>query len=382
MILRVSDNLQNLEITYESLHEQQQLAVSMVKYIRNSHFKCKRTRWKGDVNFLNSGGRTAKIGTWVKIKAICDKFNFPFKIQGLKSRVFVDEVSIDEVRIFCLELMKGHPKILTIRERQIEAVYKLIRFRYCMGNLATAAGKSLVIFMYIMYLRHKKMIDTAIIITHDADSVMQLHDEFVMYANAKFKLRAVMVHGGSSLKNIDGAKIIIGNFQTLANRDLAFFANVGRLALISDECVSADTLLDTRYGKVRIADIQIGDEVLSMDDNGNTVYDEVIDKWNKGLKQTYTLITENGNSVDCTENHIIITDKGELTIGELIKIYKFDGIICYINDIHDKENNKTINIGKPDGRFEHALCYEKEQLPKNRRESFNKTDAVSELIEV
>lgn len=274
----------------------------MKKFIRNAHFRA-RGRWKGDVYFLYKGGLEAKVGMWAKIKTICEKFGFPFKVDGLKSRVFLGDVTEDEVRWFCMELMKDHPQIKSIRERQIDAVYKLVRYRYCLGSLATSAGKTFIMFLYIMFLRYKKMLNKVIIICHDADSVIQLHDEFVMYANGKFKLHAAMVHGGTKVHDIRDHRIIIGNFQTLANRPVEFFKGID--VVISDECQRATN------DSIKYIIESCGDTTNRIGLSGSLKEDDSADMW-----QLY----EHFGPVVCSVKKKELMDSGEATPIE-IKVF-------------------------------------------------------------
>ncbi len=295
MILIVSQDLQTINIQYESILEKEQMAVSMKKFIRNAKFRA-RGRWKGDVFFLYKNGTEAKIGMWHKIKGVCDKFGFPFKVYGLKAHVFHEDITEDEVRWFCMELMKGHPQIRTIRDRQISAVYKLVKFRYCLGNLATSAGKSLIIFLYIMFLRHKKLLNKVVLICHDADSVIQLHDEFVMYANAKFKLYAAMVHGGTKVTDIRDHKIIIGNFQTLSNRPVEFFRDI--------DIVIADEAQRATNDSIKYITESCGDTTHRIGVSGSLQEDDSADMW-----QLY----ERFGPVVCTVKKKELMDSGDAT---------------------------------------------------------------------
>lgn len=114
---------------------------------------------------------------------------------------------------------------------------------------------------------------------------------------------------------------------------------------IFDECVAEDTVLNTPNGDVQIKNINIGDTVLSLNDEGVQVYDKVINKWNKGTKPVYEVITDSGAKINCTGNHVIITKNGEYTVDDIV-MFMNNGLCveCYINDNQyiRYEDNQTI----------------------------------------
>ncbi len=73
-------------------------------------------------------------------------------------------------------------------------------------------------------------------------------------------------------------------------------------AISIHKCVAEDSLLETRSGKVRIADINIGDEIYS-----GFSYKKVVGKINSGLKQAKRLKTYGGLSLVCSEEHRILS---------------------------------------------------------------------------
>ncbi len=90
---------------------------------------------------------------------------------------------------------------------------------------------------------------------------------------------------------------------------------------VIDECLTGDSLIQTDVGLMRIDDPHLlGQNVLSYNENQkNWEYKKVIRWLKQGRKQTLNIKTNQGN-IQCTENHLIRTERGwkaakDLTIG-------------------------------------------------------------------
>jgi len=232
-MITVNVDIENrlLKIDFTEQIEHQQLVSSLTKKIRNWRFRA-RGGWDGSVRFIKSNN-TTYIGLWYEIKRICEKYKFEYQYRNLAS--ILDNVSIEEVREFCMDLMDDHPKI-TPYDYQIRAVRMLYNNLYSMTDLSTSAGKTLIMYMYWSFLKHKRNYNNGLIICPDTDLVVQVYSDFIDYCGDgeyATKPNMCMVHGGSSLKDISDYELAIGNFQTLSNRDKNFFSGIQ--AIMIDE---------------------------------------------------------------------------------------------------------------------------------------------------
>lgn len=112
-------------------------------------------------------------------------------------------------------------------------------------------------------------------------------------------------------------------------------------AISIHKCVAEDSLLEVRSGKVRIADINIGDEVYS-----GFSYKKVVGKINSGLKQSKRLETYGGLSLVCSEDHRILscTDGGLPKYTELrnIKVTDYVATSYSVKEYLDQYNQIQI----------------------------------------
>jgi superfamily II DNA or RNA helicase len=111
----------------------------------------------------------------------------------------------------------------------------------------------------------------------------------------------------------EGKPVTICSIQTLLSRDLPphFYEQFGYL--IADECVSGDTLIETDCGPVPISKIpEVGA-------NSVLCYDEHLEQWcfrkikrwiPQGTRKTLTIRAEGGQSLRCTPEHPLRTQRG------------------------------------------------------------------------
>lgn len=83
-----------------------------------------------------------------------------------------------------------------------------------------------------------------------------------------------------------------------------------------DECLTGDTIIKTIKGPKKIKDISEGDIIFGW--NGiKIIHDMVQYKCCVGKRQTYKIYFSNGNFINCTSNHKILTTKGYLYLDEI-----------------------------------------------------------------
>lgn len=371
MIITVTDDKLWLKLKYESENERMQAISSFRKKVKDWRFKKKKfSNWKGDVDFIVGERKDLMYpGLWHQLIKFGKRFGYPIKFVNQEALIN-NTITKEWVEKFCVELFRGHPTH-SPRPDQINAVYMALRHYYHTEHLATSAGKTLIIYCIFMALLHLKLCSKILIITPDPDLAIQNYDEFMMYDNGKYGLKIALMHGGSKAKDIGKYKVAIGNFQFLANRDASFFESYD--AILCDECVSEDTILNADYGDVEIKDINVGDYIQAADFDNNIIFDEVINKWYRGKRIVYKICLENGHFIEGTCNHEIYTNFGWLTVEQIIKIYKENEIVLYIND---GQKSGTIDSRKFVGRYAHRIRMQEQQLSENKGIAFHKAREI------
>lgn len=231
MIVTVSEDKKNLEIFFETPLERDQADISFTKKIRNAQFRRGNGNWNGDVKFIK-GHNKIPVGLWKELMEMCDRFGFPFKSKGLTSLIN-SKLDKEKFERFCNKLTEAAPDIEN-RPLQIDAAYRALKYRYCMIAIATSGGKTIIEYMFFMWLLYHKEVKKILIVCPDMDLVVQTYQEFEIYSKGTVKLNMCMVHGASKIDDISPYNIIIGNFQSLKNRSPEFFKDVD--VMIVDEC--------------------------------------------------------------------------------------------------------------------------------------------------
>lgn len=221
--------------------ELEQMHMSFTKYIRNARFRA-RGKWDGSVHYFRNN--SIPIGFWKELQRVCEKYNLSLKLVG--DSLYRDDITRAEVIKFCNAIMANHPKI-TPYPYQIKAVYIMAKYGYCICDLSTSSGKTLMSYLYFQYCRWKGLHKRFLMVTPDTDLVVQAYSDYDDYEtgmNPKYKLDKCMVHGGNSLKDISNHVLAIGNFQTLSNRDTGFFDGITSLLIDETHRAKAKSIKD------------------------------------------------------------------------------------------------------------------------------------------
>ncbi len=121
-------------------------------------------------------------------------------------------------------------------------------------------------------------------------------------------------------------------------------------------CFYPDALISTPDGGKRIADVNIGDDVLSFDNDRHIIERKVVNKWVVDGQFTFIhFTTKSGKKFICTDNHIVLTDKGfdiakNIKVGNILYLYTDENVLeDRVIDIHSEIDNTTVYDIEVDG---------------------------------
>ena len=203
--------------------EKRQLEISFKKRIKN-HWNnplVKKKVWDGYFNFIYKD-KFIPIGLWRELLNVCEKFKFNINKSFLNDIIDSSILQEDIQEYFDNYFINSNFKP---RYYQIEATYKFIKYRRMIAELATSAGKTLIIFMIYKYLKHlfnKQDKDFKIlIIVPTVGLVLQSYEDFQEYNTEDGNLKITMVSGETSehkKAQISKYDISIGTFQSLVKK--------------------------------------------------------------------------------------------------------------------------------------------------------------------
>ena len=114
---------------------------------------CKKKIWNGYISFIDKYQRIP-VGLWNELNDVCQKYGFKLQVEGI-NRIIDYEFDESDFRQWVDNFFADHPKIKP-RDYQVNACIPILKYRKSISEIATSAGKTLIIFMMFAYLYDRK----------------------------------------------------------------------------------------------------------------------------------------------------------------------------------------------------------------------------------
>lgn len=162
---------------------------------------------------------------------------------------------------------------------------------------ATGAGKSLLVSELAIWL--KEISGKKVLCTAPSKELVEQNAE--KYRSYGYKCS---FYSASVGKKSIASDVIFGTPQSILN-DIHKFDDKFA-AIIIDECLTGESLIETSDGKVRIDDPKLKDKLIKCIDekSGKIYYHKANKVWNNGIKHVSLIKTTRGE-IKCTENHLL-----------------------------------------------------------------------------
>ena len=246
MNFRYDPSDEKIVVSNSTRIEYHQISIWLTRKVKGWRFMpaVKAGVWDGSQSHFLNG--KVNLGLWRECYKACKEIGVTFNIENRNEFPLNREVTLDSVKEFCKEFFKSHK----IKDRktgdwiafmpydyQIETAYNILRNRYCMAEVATSGGKTLIIS--IVYFYTLKNIDAnakLLLIVPSITLVTQFYDSIVDFnigMNKTFdggnpnpldlRIEEIMSdrprkHGGNQDPNI-----YIGTYQSLEKWPQKFF---------------------------------------------------------------------------------------------------------------------------------------------------------------
>ena len=242
MKLHIDNTLEYLVIDDCTQVEYDQLRLSFNKDVKNARFSptFKAGSWDGKINFMS--GRFLPATSYQYLKKICDQFGFTCEISNLGA-LFDNQIDFDEFQEWCDDFFKDYEK--KPRYYQIDAAFKGLKYRRCMLQLATSAGKTLIAFMMFAWLLTHRNVKKIMMVVPKVDLVLQPTKEFLDYNQGKLDIKIQQIFSGC--KPTPNANIYIGTYQSLREECAEFFEQF-------DVVLTDEVHLATSASQIKIMD--------------------------------------------------------------------------------------------------------------------------------
>jgi superfamily II DNA or RNA helicase len=143
--------------------------------------------WDGKDSVFNGG--KINQGLWKECFKACQIINAKFTITNKEEFPINRNVTVESVREFCSEFFKNH-KVkkdgqwipFMPYDHQIETAFKILKNRYCLAEVATSGGKSLIISIVYFYTITKLNPDAKmLLIVPSISLVTQFYNDILSY---------------------------------------------------------------------------------------------------------------------------------------------------------------------------------------------------------
>lgn len=334
MKFKLNENNTELILTSSTKEEYNQLKLSLSKFVKNYFFmaKFKLTPWDGKITFL----RTDRIyfGLWFEIYKICKEYGYPFIIENKEQFPMDKTIEKIEVEKYVKEFYKDHKTKediaipFTPYEHQIEALYKILKHKFGLIEVATAGGKSLIFGSLVFYYLTKinpnakflLIVPSISLVTQFYNDIMDYNLGYHIENKNPCAIKIDEIMSDKPRKHFDGEpNIFIGTYQSLEKWPDEFFKQFD--VVCTDECLHPDTLITTVNGKKKISEIESGELIYTINEITGEKQIKKVDFVYKNMskeQQMYEIEMENGDKIKITGNHqVILNDKKRKRVDKL-----------------------------------------------------------------
>lgn len=265
MKFRYESNTEELVISSASRVEYHQMDIWLTRHVKGYRFMpaFKMGVWNGQNSYFRNG--RINLGLWKECYKGCKEIDVPFVIENKEDFPINRDVTLEKVQKFCNEFFKDH-KVRNKQgewvpfmpyDHQIDAAYKILKNRFCMAEVATSGGKSLIISIVIFYtLKNLKEDAKFLLIVPSITLVTQFYDNVVEYNQGinrlvnkesnefgcDIRIEEVMSDRPRKYSGTENPNIYIGTYQSLEKWPKQFFQQFHTVACDEAHGAKAKTI--------------------------------------------------------------------------------------------------------------------------------------------
>lgn len=191
MNFRYDKDKEKLVVSDATRIEYHQINIWLTRHVKGYRFMpaFKMGVWNGQQSYFDNG--KVNLGLWRECFKACKEIGVKFEIENKNEFPLNREVTLESVTDFCKDFFKSYK----IKDRkteewipfmpydyQIETAFKILKNRYCMAEVATSGGKSLVISIVMFYILKNINPDAKfLIIVPSINLVTQFYENIMEY---------------------------------------------------------------------------------------------------------------------------------------------------------------------------------------------------------
>jgi len=196
MLVKLSENKNFLQVIDCTDIEFKQLQMSFRKRIKNWRFnpQVKRKLWDGYISYIDHAGRMP-VGLWHELTEVCKEHGFAVNFENfdLFKSPYTKEEYLSWISATSFFDKKGNK--IEPRDYQINSVWLILKYKLSISEIATSAGKTLIMYMVLAFLRHKGLLNRMLIIVPNISLIIQTYEDFQDYSNKDASLNIQMISG-------------------------------------------------------------------------------------------------------------------------------------------------------------------------------------------
>jgi superfamily II DNA or RNA helicase len=172
--------------------------------------------WDGNISFIKRN--KIPSGLWKEVVDICKEYDFKLSMNGITD-LFNTDITESEFLDWVSDFFKDSE--IKPRDYQIDAAFKILKYRRCLAELATSAGKTLISFMIVAYMMERLNKKKILFIVPNVSLVLQATGDFEEYNKSRIQLKIQQIYSGVKIR--PSSNIVIGTYQSLVKKDEEYF---------------------------------------------------------------------------------------------------------------------------------------------------------------
>jgi superfamily II DNA or RNA helicase len=266
MNFRYDPKDEKLIVSQSTRIEYHQLSIWLERFVKGHRFlpAVKMGVWSGKKSYFDNG--KVNLGLWRECYKACKEIGVTFNLENKEDFPLDRNITLQKLQDFCDEFFKDH-KIKDKKtgewipfkpyDYQIDTAYKILKNRYCMAEVATSGGKSLVISIIIFYTLMNVNPDAKfLIIVPSINLVTQFTDNIYEYFfgfqnqnvnlsddNNLIRIEEIMSDKPRKFFTKNNPNIFVGCYQSLEKYPKEFFEQFQTVACDEAHGAKSATLI-------------------------------------------------------------------------------------------------------------------------------------------